>query len=161
MLLEGEGKLGLHDEILDHVRCTPTDKTRGRVEVLSEVGRNPLIGWAGRPSTVETIICSGGTAGLGGYMHLGRCVWLDFEDAEAGWIRCGGDGWTRGLFTVAFPFAVATSAWCAGFDVVLETHVFGKSVRACERFITLYKERRRVGTGQGIMGGRAYRGARR
>lgn len=33
--------------------------------------------------------------------------------------------------------AISTSAWCAGFDVVLEMHVFGKSVRAWERFITL------------------------
>jgi len=132
MLLEGEGELGLHYEVLDHVWCAPTDKTRRRVEVLSEVGRNALICWTGGPSTVEIIVCGGGATGLRGYMHFRRCVGLYFEDAKAGWIRCGGDGGARGLFTVALPLAVATSARCAGFDVVLETHVFGKSVRACE-----------------------------
>jgi hypothetical protein len=81
-------------------------------------------------------------------MHLGWCVRLDFEDAEAGWIGCSGDGGARGLFTVVLLLAVATSTWCTGFDVVLETHVFGKSVRARERFIALYEIRRKVSTGQ-------------
>src|SRR6266852_8022726 len=31
MFLEGEGELGFHHEILDHIRCAPTDKTRRRV----------------------------------------------------------------------------------------------------------------------------------
>ena len=78
-------------------------------------------------------------------MHLGWCVRLDLEDAKAGRIGCSGDGGANGLFTVALPLAVATSAWRAGFDVVLETHVFGKSVRTSERFITLYENRRKQG----------------
>ena len=81
-------------------------------------------------------------------MHLGWRVRLDFEDAETCWIGWGGDGGTRGFFTVALPLAVTTSAWCASFDVVLETHMFGKSVRARERFITLYENTRKVGTAQ-------------
>ena len=48
---------------------------------------------------------------------------------------------------VALPLAVATSAWCAGFDIVLETHVFGKSVRT-SGIIALYEDRRKVGTDQ-------------
>jgi len=133
MFLEGEGELGLHHEVLDHVRGAPTDKTRRRVAVLHEIRRDTLVGWTGRPSAVGIIVrCGGGAAGLGGHVHLGRGVRLDFEDAEAGWICCGGDGGARGLFAVSLPLAVATSAWCASFDVVLETHVFGKSVRARE-----------------------------
>jgi hypothetical protein len=68
----------------------------------------------------------------GGEHSSSQCVRLDFEDAEAGWIGCTGDGGERGLFMVALPLAVATSTWCTGFDVVLEMHVFGKSIRAHE-----------------------------
>jgi hypothetical protein len=56
----------------------------------------------------------------------------------------GRDGSSRSRFCLR----VATSAWCAGFDVVLVTHVLDKSVRACERFIALYENRRHVDTGQ-------------
>ena len=76
------------------------------------------------------------------------CVQPDFEDTEAGWIGCSGDGGARGLFTVALPFEVTTSAWCAGFNAVFKTHMFDKSIQACEQFIPLYENRQKVSTGQ-------------
>jgi len=64
-------------------------------------------------------------------------VRLDFEDAEPGWVGHGRDGRARGFVAVALPLAVATAAGGASFDVVLETHVFGESVGAGERFVAL------------------------
>ena len=58
----------------------------------------------------------------------------------------GRDGPSRSRFRLR---VAGVWFWCAGFDVVLEKHVVGKSVRACERLvITLYEKAQVVGTGQ-------------
>jgi len=137
-LLERENVLGLHHEVLDHGWRAATDKAGHGVEVLDKIRWDALIGGTGGPAPVEIIVGGGSTAaGLGGHVHLGRGVRLDLEDAKPGRVGDGGGGRARGLFAVTLPLAVATAAGSAGFDVVLETHVFGESVRAREGLVTL------------------------
>ncbi len=146
VFVDGEPELGLHHEVLDHGWRAPPDKARCGVEVLSKVGRNTVVSWTGGPATVEIIVRCGCAAELGRHVYLGGRVRLDFEDAEPGWVGHGRDGRARGFIAVALPLAVATAAGGASFDVVLETHVFGESVGAGERFVALCGAAWSVGT---------------
>jgi len=87
------------------------------------------------------VICGGSTPGLGSRPRricASRTVCGSpskmLKPARSDAVqKVGRDGSSR------LRFCLRVATWCcyAAFDVVLEMHVFGKSVRACERFIAL------------------------